>query len=105
MPYKIPCPSCKSSIVFKATKCPYCTQDLISGWEQPDTWKLFRIGMLIGLLILPFIGLLGVIFDNNKEIMNSLKEGYFGDGWWIGWIVMPLGGGGFTLWIVTYRRS
>lgn len=101
MPYDLPCPHCKRNIDYKAHVCPYCTQAVNTGYEDSGGRSTFLIGALIGLLLIPLGHLIG---GEDTVKMEGLKQMYFGDIWWFGWIIMPVGGGAMISWIVAASK-
>ncbi len=100
MPYDIPCPYCKEPVDYKAHVCPHCTQAINTGYKDAGGLKTFLIGALIGLLFLPILKLI----DSSSMKEGGLDSMYFGDVWWIGWIIMPVGGGALISWVWAAAR-
>lgn len=98
MPYNLPCPHCKLDVDYKAHVCPNCTQPINTGYQDAGGMKTFLIGAVIGLLFIPICGIFNQGYTDPIK-SNALKNMYFGDIWWMGWIMMPVGAGALISWI------
>lgn len=87
MASKVTCVHCKEQVNIYASVCPYCTREITPGYQEPGNRKMFFIGAVATLVLIPMIAL---FTGNGVEFFN---EYYLSGKWWIFWIVLPFAGG------------